>query len=59
MVITLKKITFDSLPERVHKAIISYENDTIVIDETQLSTEEQLKLKNFFEQDGWKQSGTS
>ncbi len=51
--ITLKRITFDSLPDRVQKAIMSYDRDTITIDDTKLTATELTRLRQFFQQDGW------
>jgi len=53
MVITLKKVTYDSLPDRIQKSIMSYDRDTITIDDSKLTLAEITKLKQFFQQDGW------
>lgn len=53
--ITLEKIQPADFPESVRRAILSWSDKQIIIDETLLTPAQQVKLKEYFAQTGYKQ----
>jgi len=54
-VITLEKIQPQDFPESVRRAILSWTDKQIIIDETLLTVTQRDKLKEYFAQTGYKQ----
>jgi len=54
MTVTFKKMGYDEVPDKFRQAIISFTSKEIVIDETQLTQEEQIKGKEYLESRGYK-----
>jgi len=52
--ITFKKIKYSTLPLIIQKAILSWSDEEIIINETLLTPTQQTKLIEFLNQEGYK-----
>ena len=53
--ITFKKLKYDEVPEALAKRVMSWSDKEITIDDTGLTALQIAKLKDYFNQEGYKE----
>ena len=54
MIITYKKILYEDLPPVVHRAIVEFTRDSIIIDDTSLTANQKSRLDDWMISNGYK-----
>ena len=52
--VSIKKITYDSLPDVIRDSVLEFTRDSIIIDDTNLTISQKTKIDDYLTQHGYK-----